>query len=89
MVQVRKSEETDARRDQIRRTIREIEKLLPDVQKALAGSSLGQDALRRAQDALQRAREALGGNSLQELTSASEALDRTLAVFKGIMERAR
>jgi molecular chaperone DnaK len=87
MVQVRKSEEVDSRRDQIRKAIREIEKLLPDVQQTLSGSSLGQDALRRAQDALQKAREALSGTHLAELTTSAESLERTLAVFKGIMER--
>ncbi len=87
MVQVKQSEEVDSRRDQIRRAIREIERMMPDVETALDASSLGQDALRKAREALSRAKEALSSQHLDELTTSADALERTLQVFQGIVER--
>lgn len=87
MVQVRQSEEVDTRRDNIRRSIREIERMMPDVEEALGDSPLGQDALKKAREALNRAREVLSSTSLPELSSSAEALQRTLQVFQGIVER--
>ena len=87
MVQVRQSEEVDARRDSIRRSIREIERLMPEVETALGDSPLGQDALKKAREALNRAREVLSSTQLSELSSSAEALQRTLQVFQGIVDR--
>lgn len=88
MVQVRESEELDTRRDQIRRSIRDIERMMPDVEKVIESSSLGQDALRKAQEAVMRAREAMSSASREDLSSSVGALDRTLTVFQGILDRA-
>ncbi|MCB9521199.1 MAG: molecular chaperone DnaK [Myxococcales bacterium] len=88
MVQVRQSEEVDAKRDQIRRAVREIEKVFPEVESALGGSALGQDALAKARDAVTTGKSALGSNSMAQLSSSAEALERTLQVFTGILERA-
>lgn len=88
MVQVRESEQVDGRRDHLRRALREIERVMPEVEASVEGSSLGRDALRKAQDAVARAREALGSGSLNELNANCDALDRTLAVFHGILEHA-
>ena len=87
MVQVRQSEEVDTRRDSIRRSIREIERLMPEVETALGDSPLGQDALKKAREALNRAREVLSSTQLSELSSSAEALQRTLQVFQGIVDR--
>ena len=88
MVQVRESEELDTRRDQIRRSIRDIERMMPDVEKVIESSSLGQDALRKAQEAVSRAREAMTSANRDELAASVGALDRTLTVFQGILDRA-
>ena len=40
MVRVRQSEEVVQRRDQIRRTIRDVERMMPSVETALGGSAL-------------------------------------------------
>ncbi len=88
MVQVRESEEVDQRRDQLRRLVREIERMMPEVETSVDGSSLGRDALQKAQDAVAKARAGLGSNALPELQTHCDALDRTVAVFRGILERA-
>ena len=62
--------------------------MMPEVEGAVESSSLGRDALKKAQDSVARAREALGSASYNELTTNCESLDRTIAVFKGIIERA-
>lgn len=87
MVQVRQSEEVDQRRDQIRRTIRDVERMMPSVETALGSSALGQDALAKAREALARGKDALSSHSLQELEGSADALERTSQVFQGIVER--
>jgi len=89
MVQVRQTEELDSRRDGIRRSIREIERLMPSVEDVLGGTDLGADALRKAQEALARSRETLRSSSLLELSGSADALERTLAVFNSILNRSR
>jgi molecular chaperone DnaK len=87
LVQVQQSEELETHRANVRRTIRQVEKLLPTVQEVMEGSTLGKDALRKAQDALERAKEALEGRNVEHLVSTGEALNRTYAVFQGIVQR--
>jgi molecular chaperone DnaK len=87
MVQVQQSEELETQRANVRRTIRQVEKLLPTVREVMEGSTLGKDALRKAQDALERAKEALEGRNVEHLVSTGEALSRTYAVFQGIVQR--
>jgi molecular chaperone DnaK len=88
MVQVKTSEETDSKRDQIRRSIRDVERMMPDVEAALGDSALGKDALKKARESLVKGKEALSGQSLGDLAHSAEALDRTVQVFQGILERA-
>ncbi len=87
MVQVKHSEEMENQRANVRRTIRQVEKLMPTVQQVMENSTLGKDALRKAQDALERAKEALEGRNMEHLISTGEALNRTFAVFQGIVQR--
>ncbi|MFT6398409.1 MAG: molecular chaperone DnaK [Bradymonadia bacterium] len=88
MVQVKTSEETDSKRDQIRRSIRDVERMMPDVEAALGNSALGKDAIKKARESLAKGKEALSGQSLGDLAQSAEALDRTVQVFQGILERA-
>lgn len=87
LLQVQHSEEIENHRANVRRTIRQVEKLMPTVQEVMEGSTLGKDALRKAQDALDRAKEALEGRNIDHLISTGEALNRTFAVFQGIVQR--
>ena len=89
LVQVKHSEEIDQRRDRIRRCMREIERMMPTVEQVIDSSSLGRDALRKANESLDRAREALETTDFEVLSKSADALERTLAVFKGIAERMR
>ncbi|MEO1267966.1 MAG: Hsp70 family protein [Myxococcota bacterium] len=87
LVAMKHSEEFENQRAGVRRTIRDVEQLLPSVQDVMEGSTLGKDALRKAQEAIDRAKEALEGRNMDNLVSAGEALNRTYAVFQGIVQR--
>ncbi|MBU6161934.1 MAG: molecular chaperone DnaK [Myxococcales bacterium] len=88
MVQVKSSEQVDGRRDSIRRAVREIERLMPDVELALGASEMGREVLRKAQDSVVTAREHLNSNSASQISASLEMLERTLSVFRGILDRA-
>ncbi len=87
LVSVKQTEDFENQRASVRRTIREVEKLLPTVREVMEGSTLGKDALKKAQDALDRAKEALEGKDLDQLVATGEALNRTYTVFQGIVQR--
>ena len=87
LLESKHSEEYEAQRATLKRIMREVERLLPQVQEVMAGSTLGMDALSKANDAIKRAKKAMNGDDLSQLVSSSQALNRTLAVFTGIVER--
>ena len=88
MVQVKSTEQDDGRRDSMRRAVREIERLMPDVQLALGSSEMGREVLRKAQDSVATAREHLNSTSASQISASLEMLERTLSVFRGILDRA-
>lgn len=88
MVQVKSSEQVDGRRDSIRRAVREIERLMPDVELTLGSSEMGREVLRKAHDSVVTAREHLNSNSASQISASLEMLERTLSVFRGILDRA-
>ncbi len=71
-------------RSRVAAVVAEIEAMVPDVQKALERSRFGRDAVQKAEGVLARARLALEGKDTDELTKVSEALERTLQLFKGL-----
>jgi len=87
LVDVRTNETLERTRGQARRNFMEVEKIFPRVRGLLAGSDFGEDAIRKAEGVLDRARKAMEGNDLEALETASEALTRTLNMFKGVVEQ--
>jgi molecular chaperone DnaK len=71
-------------RGRVAAAVAEIEGMVPDVQKALERSRFGRDAVQKAEGVLARARLALDGKDTDELAKVSEALERTLQLFKGL-----
>lgn len=86
-VQVKSSEQVDGKRDGMRRAVREIERLMPDVELALGSSEMGREVLRKAQDSVVTAREHLNSSSASQVSASLEMLERTLSVFRGILDR--
>jgi molecular chaperone DnaK len=87
MLEVKHIEELDAQRDTLKRKIREVEQLLPRVTHVLMSSSLGNDTLAKANEVLERSRRNVESRNLDQLIRDEEALQRTLSVFKGIVQR--
>ncbi|MBM4319529.1 MAG: molecular chaperone DnaK, partial [Deltaproteobacteria bacterium] len=86
-VQVKSREEVERRKVEVGRTIQEVERLLPRVQQVLDGLSFGGDAIRRAQSLLLDSKAALRGEEMEKIASSHENLERTLTMFKGLVNQ--
>ncbi|MCA9537944.1 MAG: molecular chaperone DnaK [Myxococcales bacterium] len=87
LVDVRSSEELEQAKLMTQRTISEINRIFPRVEKLLAGSDFGKDALRKAEGVIERARRAMEGDDVAALKTSNEALGRTLNMFKGVVQK--
>ena len=87
MVDVKSSEDLEQRRVEVQRCIHEIEKLMPQVEQALQGLDFGADAIRKAQEVVQQGKDAVGTGKMDALSTSDEALNRTLTMFRGIVQR--
>src|SRR3954454_8075158 len=83
------SEEFEKHRQSAEKLIDEIESLFPRVEAAIAGSDFGQDAVKKARSVIDRARQGIQGRDLQALGDSTEALTRTLNMFKGVVAKTR
>ena len=88
-VDLRQSDEFERARQEAEKIIDDIEALFPRVEQAIAGSEFGADAVKKARLVLERARAAITSRDLQAVTDASEALHRTLNMFKGVVTKTR
>jgi len=86
-VGVRESVETSKDKLELERSIREVEKLFPQVEQIIAGSEFGQDALKKANQVLEQGKAAADSMDSQELVSAKDSLLRTLNMFKGVVSK--
>ena len=86
---VRQNEEIERQKQGVSRILDELETLFPQVEEAVAGSDFGSDAVKRARAVIERAREALASQDARTITDSSEALQRTLNMFRGVVSKAR
>jgi molecular chaperone DnaK len=70
------------------RVMREIERLMPQVQEKLASSSFGGDALKRAEQSIGRTKDALQAEDRDALLSSMEPLKKTLEMLRGVASKA-
>jgi molecular chaperone DnaK len=89
MVDVRTTKEFDTAKHEAETMLREIEGLFPDVQSIISGSDFGQDAVSKARKVCDRARTAIESKNLPELLECTEALGRTLNMFRGVVSKTR
>src|SRR6186997_1368727 len=89
MVEVRSGQEFDKARHAAEKALEEIESLFPQVTDAIAGSDFGQDAVKKARAVVDRTRTAISAKDLTTLTEATEALNRTLNMFRGVVSKTR
>ena len=72
-----------------RRSLEEIESLFPQVTDIIAGSDFGQDAVKKARAVVERTRQSIAAKDLTALSDATEALNRTLNMFRGVVSKTR
>ncbi len=78
------SGEFEKRQEDALALLAEIEALLPSVHEAIDKTKFGRDAVHKAEAMLTRVRAAIGAKDGAALARESEALDRTLQLFKGL-----
>jgi molecular chaperone DnaK len=83
------SEEFEKHKQNAEKLIDEIESLFPRVEAAIAGSDFGQDAVKKARSVIDRARQGIQGRDQQAVGESTEALTRTLNMFKGVVAKTR
>ena len=89
MVEVRSGQEFDKARHMAEKALEEIESLFPQVTDIIAGSDFGQDAVKKARAVVDRTKQAIIAKDLTTLTEATEALNRTLNMFRGVVSKTR
>jgi molecular chaperone DnaK len=89
MVDVRAGQEFDKHRHAAEKLLDEIEGLFPQVSEIISGSDFGQDAVKKARGVCERARQAIVAKDVVVLTDTTEALTRTLNMFKGVVSKTR
>ncbi|HUS64525.1 MAG TPA: molecular chaperone DnaK [Kofleriaceae bacterium] len=89
MVEVRSTQEFEKHRHAAERMLDEIETLFGQVSGIISGSEFGQDAIKKARAVCDKARQAIAAKDLKLLQETSEALARTLNMFKGVVSKTR
>ena len=89
MVEVRTGQEFDKARHQAEKVLDEIEAMFPQVSEIISGSDFGQDAVKKARGVVERTKSAVTARDLTSLTEATEALTRTLNMFRGVVSKTR
>jgi len=89
LVDRKASDEFEAAAQQAEKLITDIDTLFPDVEEIVASSDFGREALNKARGVVDKTQQALDSKDLAALREHSEALSRTLRMFKGVVSRPR
>lgn len=89
MLDVRTGREFDKLKHEAETFLREIDGLFGEVQRIISGSDFGQDAVSKAHAACDRARQAIDQRNTTQLQECTEALGRTLNMFRGVVSKTR
>jgi molecular chaperone DnaK len=89
MLDQKHSEEFEKHKQAAEKLVEEIESLFPRVEQAIAGSDFGQDAVKKARSVVDRARQSIQAQDTQAVVDSTEALTRTLNMFKGVVAKTR
>ena len=89
MLEVRSGQEFEKHRHSAEKILDEIELLFPQVTEIISGSDFGQDAVKKARGVCERARQAISARDSAQLIETTEALTRTLNMFKGVVSKTR
>jgi molecular chaperone DnaK len=87
MVERRGSEELEAARQEAEKIIGDIERLFPQVEKVVASSDFGRDAIEKARAIVQKTRDAIKKQDLASVKEQIDGLARTQRMFKGVVAK--
>ncbi len=87
MVERRVDEGFEQAKQEAETLVAEIERLFPQVEKIVASSDFGRDAIDKAKAVLTRTASAMAARDTEELKQQVEALARTHRMFKGVVSR--
>ena len=63
--------------------------MFPEVERIVASSDFGRDAISKARSVLEKSREAIKKKETQAVREQVEGLSRTQRMFKGVVSRAQ
>jgi molecular chaperone DnaK len=87
LLEARTGEELQGKKSELKGLMKEVETLIPELDKATQGSEFGKDAIAKAKSALDGARKAFDSPVLSKVTDSIDTLTRTVSLFKGVLER--
>jgi molecular chaperone DnaK len=87
MVERRGSEEFEAARQEAEKIVGEIERLFPQVEKVVASSDFGRDAIDKARAIVAKTRDAIKKQDLAVVKEQIDGLTRTHRMFKGVVAK--
>lgn len=87
LMEVKRGEEAEQQRTEIRKRIREIRKLVSEVEEeGINNSDLLAEAHERAVDVVEQAEDSLEDADFDELSWIEERVDRALEAFRGVVQ---
>ena len=89
LLEQKQSHDFEEKKQAAEKLVEEIEQLFPRVEQAIAGSDFGQDAIKKARSVIDRAKNAIDARDAQAVIDSTEALGRTLNMFKGVVAKTR
>lgn len=81
------SEAFETEKVEVERTLREIERLLPEARPIIATTDFGAEALRKAEQSLADARAAIARHDAAGLSATHGPLQRTMSLLKNVIEK--
>jgi molecular chaperone DnaK len=88
MVERRSDEDFEAARQRAEILIDGIERLFPDVERAVGSADFGGDAISKARSVVEKTKSAITSKNTKLLNEQVEHLERTERMFRGVVSRA-
>ncbi len=86
-VAARETEEQEGTRQEAEKLIAQIKQLFPEVEKVVAGSDFGKEAIEKARNVVTKANSLLEKGDMESLSAELDALARTQRMFRGVVGR--
>jgi molecular chaperone DnaK len=86
-VAARVTEEAEGTRQEAEKLIAQIKQLFPEVEKVVAGSDFGKEAIDKARNVVTKANSLLEKGDMESLSEEIDALARTQRMFRGVVGR--